>query len=273
MKILMSVVMTAYNCEDFVGEAIQSILSQSFKEFEFIILDDASTDATFSIIKKYASLDKRIVVLRNKKNMQIARSLNKGIHIAKSNIIVRMDSDDISYPKRLEKQYNFFTKHPRVAVLGSNMDIMNKLGRVISRREYLTNSNELKKISFRYSPFAHPSVVFKKNVFEEFGGYNSAMVPCEDIDLWFKIGSKYEFANIPQALLKYRLIISSNSHKNLKKLELIGFKIKINAIRKYGYKISFEDALFNMMQFVSLWFMPAEIRIYLYNFLRSKKII
>lgn len=268
-----SVVMPAYNCEGYIGSAIESILKQTFKDFEFIILDDGSSDNTLSVVKNYAKKDRRIKVFRNKKNLQIARTLNKAVKLAKADIVARMDSDDISYKTRLSRQYHFLMEHPDIAIVGSNMSIMDDEGKIVSKREYPTESHRLKKISFRYSPFAHPSVVFRKKVFLEFGGYDHRMVPCEDIDLWFKIGSKYEFANIPKTLLKYRLVISSNSHKSLKKLELLGFKIKINAIRNYGYKISFGDIVFNAGQFASLWFMNAKQRIYFYDFLRSRGII
>jgi len=268
-----SVVMPVYNCDKYVGAAIESILHQTFQDFEFIIVDDASTDKTYSILKKYAKIDPRIRLFRNRKNLQIANTLNKAVSLAKSDIIVRMDADDFSYPKRIEYQYKFLIKHPKIVVVGTNMDIMDDSESVVSKREYATESKALKRIAFRYSPFAHPSVAFRKHIFEEFGGYDPKMVPCEDIDLWFKIGSKYEFANIPKTLIKYRLIISSNSHKKLKELELLGFKIKIRAIREYGYKISPRDAVFNLVQFISLWFMPAKTRIYLYDFLRSRRII
>jgi glycosyltransferase involved in cell wall biosynthesis len=268
-----SVVMPVYNCEKYVELAIKSILHQTFKDFEFVIVDDASTDKTFSVLKKYARQDKRIRLSRNKENVQIANALNKAVSLSKSDIIVRMDADDFSYPKRIELQYKFLIKNPNIAIVGSNMDIMDEKGIIVSKREYVTNSDHLKRISFRYSPFAHPSVTFRKSIFEEFGGYDPQMVPCEDIDLWFKIGSKYEFANIAKTLIKYRLIFASNSHKKLKRLELLGFKIKIKAIREYGYEISPRDALFNVVQFISLWFMPAKIRVHFYDFLRRKRVI
>ena|SRR5258708_15358213 len=97
----LSVVMPTYNCQKYIGRAIESILEQTFKNYEFIIIDDASTDKTLSIIRSYARKDKRIRVIRNKKNLQIARSLNKGIGYAVTDLIIRMDSDDISYPTRL----------------------------------------------------------------------------------------------------------------------------------------------------------------------------
>lgn len=272
-KPLVSVVMPAYNCEKFIAAAIESILSQTLKDFEFIIVDDCSTDKTGIIVRSYLKKDKRIKLIRNRKNLQIAKTLNKAVAMARADIIVRMDSDDYSYPQRLEMQYKFLKSHPKVAVVGANMDIMNSKGKIISKREYPSKSEDLKKISFRYSPFAHPSVVFRKKIFDEFGGYDYKMVPCEDIDLWFKIGSKYELANIPKTLLKYRMVISSNSHKDLKSLELLGFKIKLKAITKHGYKITPGDIVFNTLQFISLWFMSPMQRIYLYDFLRSRGLI
>lgn len=268
-----TVLMPVYNCEKYVEKAIESILKQSFRDFEFLIIDDASKDKTLSIVKKYAKKDKRIRVVANKKNIQIAKSLNKGVDMAKADIIARMDSDDFSMSDRLKLQYNFLKRNPKIAIVGSNMIIVDDKGKKISKREYPTDSKSLRKIMFRYSPFAHPSVSFRKNIFLEFGGYNPRMVPCEDIDLWFKVCSKYEIANISKNLLQYRLVISSNSHKNLKKLELLGFRIKLNAIRKYGYKISTGDVLFNSMQFLSLWFMTPKMRIYFYDFLRSRRVI
>ena len=272
-KPLVSVVMPAFNVEKYIGEAVESILNQTFKDFELIIIDDASTDNTLSIAENYAKKDTRIIIVKNSKNLQIAVSLNKGINLAKSGIIARMDPDDISYPDRLRIQYEYIKRHPKIAVVGANMMIMNREGTVISKREYPTKSSELKKVMFRYSPFAHPVVMFRRQVFQEFGGYDVNMVPCEDINLWFQIGSKYEFASIPKLLLQYRLIFVSNSHKKLKSLELLGLRIKLKAITEYGYKLSLYDIFYNFLEYTTLFFMPAQIRIKAYNFLRSNNLI
>ncbi|MBI2596890.1 glycosyltransferase [Candidatus Daviesbacteria bacterium] len=272
-KPLITVLMPAYNMELHIDQAIESILDQTFHNFELIIIDDASSDKTRNIIKAYMKKDARIKMIINKKNLKLAGSLNEGIEKAKTQIIARMDPDDISDPERLITQFKFLKEHPRVAIVGTNIQIINNEGKIISKREYPTTSAELKKIMFRYSPFAHPAIMFRKNIFEEFGGYDETMKVCEDIDLWFKIGSKYEFANIPKILLTYRLLSTSGTHSNLKTVEILGFKIKFNAIYKYHYKPSIYDILYNLLEFISLWFIPDKIRIWSYNFLRSRKLI
>lgn len=271
-KPLITILMPAYNSERFISEAIDSMLNQTFKNFEFLIINDASTDKTSNIIRNYQKKDKRIRVITNKKNLKLAATLNIGINKAKSEIIARMDPDDISHPDRLSIQYQFLKSHPKVAIVGANIRIIND-NKLYSKREYPTTSVKLKRIMFRYSPFAHPAIMFRKKVFEEFGGYDETMAVCEDIDLWFKIGRKYEFANIPKTLLTYRLVPSSRTHSNLKTVETIGFKIKFKAFFEYGYTPSFYDILYNLLEFISLWITPDKIRIWAYNFLRSKKII
>lgn len=272
-KPLITVLMPAYNMEHYIAQAIESILNQTFKNFEFIIIDDASLDKTPSIIKFYMKKDKRIRLITNRKNSKIAWTLNKGIKEAKGEIIARMDPDDISSSDRLLTQFNFLKKHPKVAILGSNIIIINAAGKVISKREYPTTSAKMKDLMFRYSPFAHPVIMFRKNIFEEFGCYDVNMTQAEDLDLWFKIGSKYEFATIPKTLLQYRILPSSGFHNNLKSVEISSFKIKLNAIFKYGYKVSAYDIFYNLIEFILLWFIPDKTRIWSYNYLRSKKLI
>lgn len=272
-KPLVSVVMPIYNAEKYLTQAIESILSQTLENFELILINDASTDKTLQIIRKYKKRDNRIRIINNKKNLQMAQSLNLAISKAESDLIARMDQDDISFPNRLEVQYDFMNSHPSVAIVGNNIIIINEKNKVIGKRTYPTTSNGLKKILFRYSAFAHPTVMFRKSAFQKVKGYNQEKHPCEDIDLWFRLGKKYEFASIPSFLLKYRVSLVSGSHKNLKNTEIIGLKIKIEAIKKYGYKPVLYDVIYNILQFVTLWFMPFAARIRLYNLLRGRNLI
>lgn len=265
--------MPCFNSEMYVARAIESILNQTFSDFELIIIDDHSTDKSFVIAGRYAKLDDRIRLYRNYKNCQVASTLNRGVKLSRAPIIARMDADDYSYPDRLRLQYEILKRLTDVAIVGTDMEICDEKGIVISKREYPTRSGSMKKVMFRYSPFSHPTVMFRKKIFLEFGGYDLNRVPCEDIDLWFKIGSKYNFASIPKKMLKYTISMSSNSHKKLKKVELLGFKIKIDAIKKYGYRPSVYDVLYNLGQFMTFWFMPATLRIRMYDFFRSRGII
>lgn len=272
-KPLVSVVMSVFNAEKHIKLAIESILNQTLKNIEFIIINDASKDNSLNTIRSYVRKDKRIMLINNTHELRLAPSLNLGVSHAKADLIARMDPDDISLPRRLETQYLFLKKHPEVAVVGTNILIVNQDGKKIWERKYPTQSEDIKKIMLRYAPFAHPSVMYRKKSFQEFGGYNPQLMLCEDIDFWFRIGTKYDFANIPKMLLTYTLYKISGTHRNLREMELLGFKIKINAIRKLGYKLSLYDIVYNILQFLSLWFMPAGIRIKLYNGLRSRRLI
>lgn len=272
-KPLVSVVMPIYNAQRYLTQAIDSILSQTLENFELILINDASIDKTLQIINKFKKRDKRIRIINNKKNLQMAASLNLAIDLAKSDLIARMDQDDISLPNRLEVQYAFMQSHSNVAIVGNNIIIIDEEGKVTGKRTYPTTSAGLKRILFRYSAFAHPTVMFRRYPFLKVGGYNPKKHPCEDIDLWFRLGRKYEFASIPSFLLKYRVSIVSGSHKNLINTEIIGFKIKIEAIKKYGYKPVFYDIVYNILQFATAWLMPPNIRIRLYNALRGRNLI
>ena len=268
-----SVVMPLFNAEGTVKKAIESILNQTLKNFELVIVNDASKDKTLSLVRSYMQKDSRIKLINNKHNLKIATSLNIGVATASADTIARMDGDDTSHPERLRLQYLFLKKHPDVAIVGSNISIVDKKGKEVWKRVYPTNSKDSKKVMFKYSPFAHPTVMFRKKVFEESGGYNPKMVPCEDIDLWFRIGAKYDFGNIPKTLLKYNLSDISGGQYDIRKTELLGFKIKMNAIKKLGFIPSFYDIAYNLLEFISLWLMPGDLRVRLYNTLRSHRLI
>lgn len=272
MKPLVSVVMSVFNAEKQVKLAIESIQHQTLKDFEFIIINDASKDKSLEIIQSYMHKDKRIRLIRNKQDLKLAHSLNIGVAHAKADLIARMDPDDISLPKRLEIQYLFLKKHPKVAVVGTNIIIINEEGKELWVREYPTKSDDIKKIMLRYAPFAHPSVMFRKNAFLEFGGYNQKKL-CEDVDFWFRLGTKYKFGNIPEKLLKYTLSNTSHTQRNLRQTELFGFKLRIDAVRHLGYKPSLYDIIYNILQFLTLWIMPPQVRVKVYNEIRSRGLI
>ncbi len=273
MKPLVSVVMSVFNADMYVKRAIESILTQTLKNFEFIIINDASKDKSLGIIRSYMRKDKRIRLISNKNDLKLAHSLNIGVAHAKADLIARMDPDDISLPERLETQYLYLKNHPEVAIVGTNISIMNSSGKEISKREYPTQSEDIKSTMLRYAPFAHPTVMYRKNVFLELGGYNQKIKLCEDVDFWFRIGTKYKFGNIPKKLLKYTLSNTSHTQRNLRQTELFGFKLKIDAVRNLGYKPTLYDIIYNILQFLTLWIMSPRLRVKVYNAIRSRGLI
>lgn len=197
-KAEVTVLMPVYNAAKFLAEAIDSILSQTFTNFEFLIIDDGSTDDSVEIINSYE--DRRIRLVQNERNLGISATLNKGIEISSTELIARMDADDISYPERLEKQYNFFKEHPEYALVSS------------WAREVTIDKEPIHTEKFRneYYPYFlnfecwiyHPTVMYKRSAVIDVGKYS---IPhCEDYDLWCKLLRKYKIYNISEVLLDYR---------------------------------------------------------------------
>jgi glycosyltransferase involved in cell wall biosynthesis len=194
-----TVLMPVYNAERFLREAIDSILNQSLRDFEFLIIDDGSTDSSPDIISSYA--DPRIRFLRNEKNRGITYSLNKGLGLSSCDIIARMDSDDVSLPERLRKQVNFMTKNPRCAMVSSWAEVVTENDQLVRLEKY---RNEFYYYNLTFECWIyHPTVMFRKECVEAVGGYS--MMYSEDYDLFWKLSTKYRIANIAEVLVKYRL--------------------------------------------------------------------
>lgn len=264
-----SVLMPAYNTEKYIAEAIESILNQTFKDFEFIIIDDCSIDRTWEIIQEYASKDDRIVALRNKKNLKLSGTLNKGIKIARGDYIARMDADDISFPNRLEKQLDFMEKHPEIGISGATMEIINEASSIIGKRKYHLTDSEIRKHIFKYSPFSHPLVIIRRSVLQKVGYYDPKYNPAEDYELYFRIGRCSKFGNLPDILLLYRIMPKSMTTGSTKKMELKTLAIRDRAVKEYGYKMTITDKLYWILQYFSVFIIPAPIKIWLFNQLRN----
>lgn len=265
-KPLVSVVLPACNVEKYVAEAIESILSQTFKNFELIILDDASTDKTWEIIKKYSKKDGRITPVRNRTNLYIAGNRNKGISLARGKYIVWQDADDVSLPRRIEKLVELMENNPDVGICGSYLQSFVN-GKDLDVRKYATDDKTLRKNIFKYSPVAQPAAIVRKSCFEELGLFNLEYPPAEDIDLSFRVGAKYKFANIPEVLLHYREHPGSATQTRLRKQIQSTLKIRRKYAKGFGYRMGFSDYLAYLASFLAQ-FLPAGIVIKLFKLLR-----
>jgi len=228
--------MSVYNAEKYLHEAIESILNQTFTEFEFIIVNDGSTDTSLKIIESYK--DERIVII-NQKNTGLPKALNKGIDKSKSNFIARMDADDISLSERLERQYAFLMGNPGCVIVGSNAILIDMNGNYIYTTSNKTSDNEIKK-GLPDTSLLHPSVMFKKNIFYSAGKYCESMLKGQDYVLFNRMAKFGEFYNIKEPLIKYRAVPTANSVK--KKLGKRYSMIQQSAIR--NNKISGSDEIF-----------------------------
>lgn len=196
-----SVLMSVYNGEKYLREAIVSILNQTFGDFEFIIINDASTDSSGLIIDSY--LDARIKCINNEINLGLTKSLNKGIDTAKGEYIARMDADDLSHPERFAKQLYFLHKNSDVTICGTQI---NELGKMDQVSNFPLTHNEIKVELLSTNPLAHPTVIWRKKDFDDNGfKYDEAYRTSQDYELWSRVLYKLKAANLKENLLQYRV--------------------------------------------------------------------
>jgi O-antigen biosynthesis protein len=209
-----SVIMSVRNGERYIEPAIKSILSQSNQNFEFIIIDDASTDRTPEILKNLK--ETRIQVHTNETNQGLTKSLNKGISFAKGKYIARMDADDISLPHRFDTQADFLDNNLDYALVGSSYYQIDDADKIVSVVNVLTDNSSLKKGLKKQNWFAHGSVMMRKSAFVDVGGYDDCFELSQDYDLWIRIAKKYKVSNIKEPLYLWRCTntgISSIKHE------------------------------------------------------------
>jgi glycosyltransferase involved in cell wall biosynthesis len=196
-----SILMPVYNVQDYVAEAIESILNQTFTNFELIVLDDFSTDNTAVIARSY--LDKRIIYHLNESNLGLANNLNVGLRMAKGEYIARMDGDDISLPSRLEVQTYFLDNHPDIDLCSCALEMFGQETQVWIRE---SNPEQVKITMLFYSPVLHATSVFRKESFLKYNlYYNQDAFPAEDYELWSRAVFYCQLVNIPDILYKYRI--------------------------------------------------------------------
>jgi len=268
---LVSVVMPAYNAEKYIAEAIKSILAQSFKNFELLIVDDSSTDDTWKVAKLYEAIDRRIVLLSNTRNLKSSRTMNRAFKLCKGRYIAVMDNDDYSYPNRIKKQFNFMEKHKKIGALGGTIKIVKENCSYIGMRKYYQKDSEIRKHIFRFSPIAHPSVMFRKSVLDKVGYYNPKYAPADDYELYFRIGAISEFGNLPEVLLTYRARTSSITNVSTKLMQLNTIKVRRLYDGKSGYRMNATDKIITVVQCFAIYLMPRKILLWAFNKLRNSK--
>ncbi|TDW58941.1 glycosyl transferase family 2 [Novosphingobium sp. PhB55] len=205
-KPAISVAMSVYNGERFLPLAIDSVLGQSFADFELLILDDGSTDGSAAIIRRYAEADSRVrPVIRE--NRGLIASLNQLLDMAQAPLVARMDADDICRPERFARQVAFLTDHPDYGVVGSWSEDIGEHGEALVRSgadHPLVHEEMLAAIEQGEQLICHPAVMYRRDVVLSVGGYHAAFRHCEDLDLWLRLSSVTRMGNIPERLLRYR---------------------------------------------------------------------
>lgn len=198
-------VMAVYNGRISISATIDSILSQTWSDWDLLVIDDASTDETSEQLQSFASRDPRIAVLRTPTNLGLATCLNLGWHKAQGDMIARIDADDLCMPVRLEHQVEFMLAHPEVSVLGTAAELVDEQGRPLGVAFRPEHHRELAARIYKENPFIHPSVIVRRRFFEVVGGYDEKLRRSQDYDLWLRGYRHFQYGNLQEPLIRYRV--------------------------------------------------------------------
>ena len=217
---LVSVVMSAYNAEDFIADAIRSILNQTYDNWKLIIINDCSSDNTSQIIERFSDNDTRIKLIHNKENLGLTKSLNIGLKHAEGEFIARLDADDTSEPLRLEKQVNFLNTHPDTALVGSGGYLINNSGHKVSTINVISRESAIRRFMTRLNLFIHSSIMVRRRIIEDIGRYREKFRYAQDYDLILRVNDKHKLSNVPDHLVGWRISSTSETmqHHTLQRI-------------------------------------------------------
>ncbi len=248
--------MPFYNCEKFLDESISSILWQTFSDFEFIIINDASTDSSDTVVTKYLA-DPRIIYIKNQERRGIVYNLNNAFSYVHTDIIARMDGDDISHLQRLEKQYIFLQENPEIDIVGSYIDVIddkwNKIRSTISKPTCVV---DVKKYLLKFLTIFHGSSMIRRKIYDSIGYYREEWLYCEDYDWTFRaIYGGFSGTNLSESLYYYRYHgASTNTHSH--EIALRVYKLKKVMKREFQIHYTVSNYIFLYIQFCINYFLP-----------------
>lgn len=237
-----TVVMPVYNGEKYVQEAVESVLRQTYRDFELLIINDGSSDSTPHILSELEKADGRIKVIHNEQNLRLIATLNKGLNLATGKYIVRMDADDICHPERFRKQVDFMETHGYIGICGSWVNFFGHENKVLRLPE---EHEEIRARLLFKPPVIHPSVIIRRSVLEEHDlRYREELLHAEDFGLWVEAAMYTKLGNIPEVLLDYRLSennISKRAFENVRRNDIVHKKIYEKTFIQWGMAYTEED--------------------------------
>lgn len=269
---LVSVIMPCYNANGYLEEAIKSILKQSYKNFELIIVNDGSTDESPETIKKLAKIDKRIIAIHLRKNQGESVAANIGYRKSKGEFIARMDADDVAYPNRLEKQVKFLQSHPQHILVGTQVNVIDKQGEIIGKKLYPLKHEDIFKQFAYFLPFSHPSIMLRRSLLPwKTKLWLEEGEPIADTYTFFHYIFRAKFANLPEILLDYRVHGANQSYQKIRYIYLKTIKFRLYAVKKLGYPFSLK-MFFNLLaQSAVVFLLPEKLVINLFFIVRGIK--
>lgn len=260
--------MPVFNARDFLKESIESVLNQSFCDYEFIIVDDCSTDGSDSLIKKYALLDKRIKFFQNSENLGIAANRNKCFKLSTGNYVAWQDADDISLPKRMQHQIDFLENNKSVGIVGGVIQLFNSSG-ILGIRKYPNDDAGIRRYIYRYSTIAQPAMMLRRDALLQAGSYNLKFPPAEDLDMTFRVGQNWRLANLNEVIVRYRVNKQSATLRGMRKMEVNSSIIRRKYFKTKGFKATYGDRIFCFMHLISIYTVPSRLKYFAFNLFRN----
>jgi len=255
-----SIIMPVHNALPFLKGAIESILVQSFSDFEFIIVDDGSKDGSKALLEEYSRKDTKIRVIKNPCNMGIVYSLNQGIKMARGDYIVRMDADDISMKDRIKLQFESMEEDKEIAALGTSLAYIDSSGNDLG----IVRGCALGNPNLSQTPLLHPTTIIRKSIIERYGlCYLEKYRYAEDYFLWLQLGKIGKISTIDKVLLKYRITNNVTRLKKIKGVILATLRVKKDAVFTLKIKPHLKD-LFVFISESILFLLPSSLVIAIY---------
>ena len=269
---LLTVLMPACNAEYFLRECLDAVLNQTFTDFDFYICDDGSRDHTLAILQEYATRDVRIKILSNEENIGIAATRNRLLSVLpdSAKYVAWIDADDVCFPERFQKQIEFLSTHTEIGGVGSSLDIIDETSCSIGFRHYPTDPVTIRKTLPRMNVLAQPSMMLRREVIDSIGEYSLECPVAQDYEYWLRAIEKYDFANLDNPLLHYRISKQQVKQSKLKQTLLITMKIQKEYFRRNHKKMPFSVFLHQMAERVLL-LLPGQFILNLFCFLTYRK--
>ena len=249
-KPLVTILLPVHNGEKYIKESLDSCLKQTYGNIEILVVNDASTDNTKKILNRYGD---KVRVLDIEKQNTLGSVLNIGIQASNGSYIARMDADDIMYPARIERQVDVLENNGDIVAVGGQIDIINENGKITGERKYALEDRDIRRTFFWSQPFAHPAVMFRKNIALDIGMYPENLPKVEDVKFFFKLSTKGKFANIPDKVLKYRMTFSTESQAKMVDHFKRTSKVRERVIKELGIKPTFRQYVLWKLEIVTVF--------------------
>ncbi len=260
------VLLLSHNHVRFVGEAIASVLGQTWTDWHLLVVDNCSTDGSWERIQDWVGKDSRITARRPAQRLTIAAALNLGLEAASGTFIAPLDSDDIWLPERLQRQVDFLTREENrgVAVCGSSCQLINGGGRVFGSKDYPGTHEACRRAFWYRNPLCHSAALIRRECLAEVGDYDEAFNLVQDLELWLRLGWRYRLANLPERLTQVRITGANTSVRQHREMVAATLRARRRAMERYGYRAGMKGHAAMGVTWLVQW-LPARWVRYVFN--------